>query len=76
MAKPDVDRETDMSHAALTLDEFNALALAWRTKAGDGDPTTCRIAEALDSVLRRRRSRQLLRVWRRKAYELSLALRP
>jgi len=52
-----VNREEDeaMSHPMrLSLDEFHALASTWRTKARTGDETTCLIADALDSVLRRR----------------------
>lgn len=44
-----------MSHPMrLSLEEFHALVTAWRAKARDGDVTTCLIADALDSVLRRR----------------------
>jgi len=38
----------------LSLEEFHALVTSWRAKARDGDTTTRLIADALDSVLRRR----------------------
>ena len=50
-----VDEEDGMSYPMrLSLDEFHTLATTWRTKARTGDPTTGLIADALDSVLRRR----------------------
>lgn len=49
--------EHETHPARLTLDEFQALTVAWRTRARDGDLTTCLIADALESVLRRRIAR-------------------
>jgi len=51
----DTDLGDAMSHPMrLSLEEFHALAASWRAKARDGDPTTGLIADAFDSVLRRR----------------------
>jgi len=51
----DTDRSDTLSPPMrLSIDEFQALAKSWRAKARNGDPTTGLIADALDSVLRRR----------------------
>jgi hypothetical protein len=46
--------EDEFHPARLTLDEFQALTISWRRQARGGDLTTCMVADALESVLRRR----------------------
>lgn len=48
------DSDDDVPSANLSLEEFQQVALAWRKKARGGDLTTGMIADALESVLRRR----------------------
>lgn len=46
--------EDDLHPVRLTLDELHGLTMAWRKQARGGDRTTCLVADALESVLRRR----------------------
>ena len=52
---PDADDALHLTR--LTLDRFGAVALAWRKQAQHGDRTTRLVADALESVLRRRIAR-------------------
>lgn len=43
--------------ARLTLDDLELLVAITKQRASDGNETTCRVAQALDSVLQSRRAR-------------------
>ncbi len=47
--------------ARLSVEDMHQIALTWRARAQKGDPATCAIAAAMESVVRQRRATALVR---------------
>jgi hypothetical protein len=61
------DADDALHLTRLTLDRFKAVALVWRKQAQCGDRTTRLVADALESVVRRRIALALARQQRQLA---------
>ena len=46
--------------ARLSIEDMNQIALTWRSRAKEGEPATCAIAAALESVVRQRQAEALV----------------
>jgi hypothetical protein len=56
-----MEEDDDLHLARLSIDDLNQIALEWRLRALQGDKTVSAIAEAMETVVRQRRSVALAR---------------